>query len=120
MKVPVEALKATIARYNELAKLGKDLDFGKRTDRLTILEKPPFYASHALIGFLVVLGGFYVNTKVQLLDEERKPIQGIYLTGNTVGNRFGMDYPLICPGLSHAFAWTTGYLSAKNAASEKA
>jgi fumarate reductase flavoprotein subunit len=120
MKVPVDTLKATIARYNELCKIGKDLDFGKRADRLTTVEKPPFYASQALIGFLVALGGFYVNTKLQLLDGERKPIQGIYLAGNTVGNRFGVDYPLICPGLSHAFAWTTGYLAAKNAAAEKA
>ena len=120
MKVPADTLKATIARYNELCKLGKDLDFGKRADRLTTIEKAPFYASQALVGFLVVLGGFYVNTKLQLLDEERKPIQGIYCAGNTVGNRFGMDYPLIAPGLSHAFAWTTGYLAAKNAAAEKA
>jgi fumarate reductase flavoprotein subunit len=119
MKVPADTLKATVARYNELAKLGRDLDFGKRSDRITTVEKPPFYASQALIGFLVVLGGFYVNTKLQLLDEERKPIEGIYLAGNTVGNRFGMDYPLICPGLSHAFAWTTGYLAARNAAAEK-
>ena len=120
MKVPAETLKATIARYNELCKLGKDPDFGKRADRLTTIEKPPFYASQALVGFLVVLGGFYVNTKLQMLDQDRKPIEGIYLAGNTVGNRFGADYPLIAPGLSHAFAWTTGYLAAKNAAGEKA
>jgi len=120
MKVPADTLKATIARYNELCKIGKDLDFGKRADRLSTIEKPPFYASQALIGFLVALGGFYVNTKLQMLDEDRKPIQGIYLAGNTVGNRFGIDYPLIAPGLSHAFAWTTGYLAAKNAAAEKA
>ena len=119
MKVPADTLKATIARYNELCKIGKDLDFGKRADRLTTIEKPPFYASQALIGFLVALGGFYVNTKLQMLDEDRKSIQGIYLAGNTVGNRFGIDYPLIAPGLSHAFAWTTGYLAAKNAVAEK-
>jgi len=120
MKVPAETLKATIARYNELCRLGKDLDFGKRAERMTTIEKPPFYASQALIGFLVVLGGFYVNTRLQLLDQDRKPIEGIYLAGNTVGNRFGADYPLIAPGLSHAFAWTTGYMAAKNAAAEKA
>jgi fumarate reductase flavoprotein subunit len=119
MKVPVDTLKATIARYNELCKLGKDLDFGKRSDRLTTIEKPPFYASQALIGFLVALGGFYVNTRLQMLDKDQKPIEGIYCAGNTVGNRFGVDYPLLCPGLSHAFAWTTGYLSGKNAAAEK-
>lgn len=119
MEVPVETFKATIARYNELAKLGKDLDFGKRADRLTTIEKPPFYAGQAVIGFLVALGGMYVNTKLQLLDEERKPIAGIYLAGNTVGNRFANDYTIMCPGLSHAFAWTTGYLAAKNAVAEK-
>lgn len=118
MEVPVGTFKATVARYNELAKLGKDLDFGKRADRMTTIEKPPFYASEALIGFLVALGGLYVNPKLQLLDEERKPINGIYLAGNTVGNRFANDYPLMCPGLSHAFAWTTGYLAAKSAAAE--
>jgi fumarate reductase flavoprotein subunit len=119
MKVPVDTLKATITRYNELCKLGKDFDFGKRSDRLTTIEKPPFYASQALIGFLVALGGFYVNTRLQMLDKDQKPIEGIYCAGNTVGNRFGVDYPLLCPGLSHAFAWTTGYLSGKSAAAEK-
>ena len=119
MKVPSDTLKATIARYNELCKLGKDLDFGKRADRLTTIEKPPFYASQALIGFLVTVSGFYVNTKLQMLDKDRKPIEGIYCAGNTVGNRFANDYPLIAPGLSHAFAWTTGYLCGKNATAEK-
>ncbi len=119
MKVPADTLKATIARYNELCKIGRDLDFGKRSDRLTTIEKPPFYASQALIGFLVALGGFYVNTSLQMLDRDRKPIEGIYCAGNTVGNRFGVDYPLIAPGLSHAFAWTTGYLTGKRATAEK-
>ena len=31
MKVPADALKATVARYNELCKGGKDLDFAKRS-----------------------------------------------------------------------------------------
>jgi len=120
MNVPVDTFKATIARYNELAKSGKDLDFGKRADRLTTIEKPPFYAGTAVVGFLVVVGGLYVNPKLQLLDADRKVIPGIYLAGNTVGNRFANDYPTICPGLSHAFAWTTGYLAGKNAVADKA
>lgn len=120
MEVPVETFKATIARYNELCKLGKDLDFGKRADRLTPIETPPFYAGTAVIAFLVVLGGLNVNTKLQPLDSEWKIIPGLYLAGNTVGNRFANDYPTMCSGLSHGFAWTTGYLAGKNAMAEKA
>lgn len=118
MNLPVVALKATVARYNELARLGKDLDFGKRADRLIALEDPPFYAGKAAMGFLVVVGGLNVNPKLQLLDAKRSVISGIYLAGNTVGNRFANDYPTMCPGLSHGFAWTTGYLAGRAAAAE--
>ena len=38
MKVPADALKRTLARYNGLVKGGRDLDFGKRADRLTAVK----------------------------------------------------------------------------------
>lgn len=44
MGVPVEAFKATVARYNELAAKGHDDDFGKRPELLTPIQKGPFYA----------------------------------------------------------------------------
>ena len=115
MGIPVDTFKATVKRYNELCKLGKDLDFGKRADRMMPVENPPYYAGEAVIAFLVSLGGLFVNTKLQLLDKDRNPIEGIYMTGNTVGNRFANDYTTMCPGMTHAFAWTTGYLAAKSA-----
>ena len=61
----------------------------------------------------------YVNTKLQPLDSDWKVIPGLYLAGNTVGNRFANDYPTMCAGMTHGFAWTTGYLAAKNAMAEK-
>jgi fumarate reductase flavoprotein subunit len=115
MGVPVETFKKTIARYNELCAQGKDLDFGKRADRMMPVNKPPYYAGDMVIAFLVCLGGLYVNPKLQLLDQDRKPIEGIYMAGNTVGNRFANDYPTMCAGMTHGFAWTTGFLSAKSA-----
>jgi fumarate reductase flavoprotein subunit len=118
MDVPAETFKATVSRYNELARLGRDLDFGKNPERLTTIEKPPFYAGSLVQEFLVVLGGLNVNTKLQMLDSEWKAIPGIYLAGNTVGNRFAVDYPTMCPGLSHGMAWTTGRLAGLSAAAE--
>ena len=120
MDVPVKTLKATVERVNHLAKMGKDLDFGKRTDRLFSVEKPPFYAGIIEQHILVILGGLNTNTSFQLLDKDRKVISGLYLAGNTVGNRFAVDYPTMAAGLSHGFAWMTGRLTGLNAAAEKA
>ena len=118
MKVPLETFKKTIARYNELARLGKDLDFGKRVDRLTTVEKPPFYAGSGTPTFLIALGGMNVNPNLQALDAERKVIPGLYLAGNTAGGFFANDYPTMIPGLSHGRALTFGYIAGKNAAAE--
>ena len=119
MEVPVATFKATIERYNKLARMGKDLDFGKRADRLTTVDKPPFFAGIIKQHILVVLGGLITNTKFQPIDADRKVIPGLYLAGNTVGNRFAVDYPTMCAGLSHGFAWTTGRLAGLSAAAEK-
>lgn len=117
--IPVKSFKATIDRYNQMARLGKDLDFGKRGDRMTTIEKPPFFAAMIQQEFLVVLGGLHTNINLQPLDANGKVIPGLYLAGNTVGNRFAVDYPTMCPGLTHGMAWTTGRLAGMYAASEK-
>ncbi len=116
--VPPETLKATVDRYNDLARHGRDLDFGKRADRLTTIEKPPFYAGWVRQEFLVVLGGLNGNTRFQPLDAQGKVIPGLYLAGNTVGNRFGNDYATMCPGLSHGMAYVSGRLAGLYAAAE--
>jgi fumarate reductase flavoprotein subunit len=120
IEIPAATFRATVDRYNELARLGRDLDFGKRPDRLTAIEKPPFYAGLLEQEFLVVLGGLNTNVQLQMLDAAGDVIPGIYLAGNTVGNRFAVDYPTMCPGLSHGMAWTTGRLSGLSAAAERA
>ena len=115
MMVPVETFKATIARYNEIARIGKDLDFGKRPDRLTTIEKPPYYAGQGRYSLEVVNGGLNVNTNLQALDKDWQVIPGLYLAGNTVGNRFAVDYPTMCPGISHGMALHHGRVAGLNA-----
>lgn len=116
MGVPVEQFVATVERYNQLAREGRDADFGKRADRLTTIEKPPYYAGVLVQEFLVVLGGLNTDPQLRMLDKAGAPIAGIYLAGNTVGNRYAVDYPTMCPGLSHGMAWTMGRLAGLNAA----
>ncbi len=118
MKLPVETFKATIKRYNELARLGKDLDFGKRPDRLSPVDKPPYFAGKAGYSLLAVLGGLVVNPNLQPLDKDRQVIPGLYIAGNTMGNRFAGDYPTMCPGLSHGMAIHFGRIAGQKAAKD--
>jgi fumarate reductase flavoprotein subunit len=117
--VPVKTFKATIDSYNMLARKAKDTDFGKCPQRLTTMEKPPFFAALIQQEFLVVLGGLNTNIRLQPLDAGGNIIPGLYLAGNTVGNRFAVDYPTMCPGLTHGMAYTTGRIAGQNAAAEE-
>jgi len=120
MDVPVATFKSTVARYNELARKGKDLDFGKHPDRLTTIEKPLFYACKMKVRYLVILGGLKINTRMQVLDADRNVIPGLYAAGNVSGSFFGGNhYPTTVPGLTHSRAWTFGRLAGLNAAAEK-
>jgi fumarate reductase flavoprotein subunit len=119
MDVPIKTFRATIERINQLARLGKDLDFGKRADRLMTIDKPPYYAGIIEQHILVVLGGIITNTRFQPLDRDRKAIPGLYLSGNTIGNRFAVDYPTMCAGLSHGYAWMSGRLNGLAAVAER-
>ncbi|MBN1683192.1 FAD-dependent oxidoreductase [Candidatus Bathyarchaeota archaeon] len=121
MNVPVDRFKKTIERYNELVKNGCDLDFGKRSDRMTAVGTSPFYAGWTPNPDypMLIFGGLICNERLQPLDSEGKTIQGLYLAGNTVGGRFKLAYPLLCPGISHGMAMTTGYLAGEFAVNKK-
>jgi fumarate reductase flavoprotein subunit len=117
--VPADTFESTVARYTELARMGKDTDFGKHPDRLTTLEKPLYYACKMETRRMVILSGLKINTRLQVLDTERQPIPGLYAAGNNSGSFFGDTYASTVPGLTHSRAWTFGRLAGLNAASEK-
>jgi fumarate reductase flavoprotein subunit len=116
LKLPVGKFTSTIQRYNELAYANKDLDFGKRADRLFPIDTPPYYAGNSGYSLLTVLGGLNINQDLQPLDKNWEAIPGLYLAGNTMGNRFAGDYPTMCPGLSHGMAIHFGRIAGLNAA----
>jgi fumarate reductase flavoprotein subunit len=118
MEVPQETFLATVARYNELASMGEDLDFVKPARRLTTIDKPPFYAAKTGGGFYVTLGGLKVNPRLQVLDTDTNVIPGLYAAGNVSGGFFANLYPIVVPGISHGRALTFGRLAGLNAAAE--
>jgi fumarate reductase flavoprotein subunit len=118
IKVPVETFKATVERYSELARSGRDVDFGKHPDRVTTIEKPPYFACKMEVRFLVILSGLKINNKMQVLDKDGNIIPGLYAAGNASGSFFGHQYPSTIPGLTHSRAWTFGRLAGLNAAAK--
>jgi len=113
MEVPVETLKQTFERYNEMVAQGKDTDFGKRKELLIPLDKPPYTALKFGSALLVVVGGLRVNSRLQVIDSELDPIEGLYAVGNVCGGRYGSDYPMLTPGNSHGSAVVFGYMAAE-------
>lgn len=99
--VPPEALKRTVSRYTELARAGKDGDFGKPSRMMYTIEKPPFYALSIFVSQLVIVGGLSVNGDSQVVDKKGAPIPGLFAIGNAAGSFFANDYPFTVPGLSH-------------------
>lgn len=117
MGLPVDTVKAEIARYNELCNKGHDDDFGKDERRLFALENPPFYAyPFGSSGMLVLMGGLEINKKLQPLNADGDPIEGLYVGGNTMGGRYLVEYPVTVAGISLGQALTFGRLAGMNAA----
>ena len=110
MGVPADALQKTIERYNELASRGVDEDFGKDPANLFPIANPPFYASQVTAVLLTCTGGLDVDGNLQVCTSEGQPIEGLYAIGNTAGNFFSNEYPMVCPGISHGRAITLGYV----------
>jgi hypothetical protein len=118
LQIPADTLKATIDRYNELAEKGVDEDFGKESFRLSKVIKAPFYG--VVIGgrILCTLDGLRINTKMQVLDEEHNPIEGLYAAGNDSGGFFAVSYPEHVPGVCVGRAFTFGRIAGQIAAND--
>ena len=117
--LPKETALASIRRYNELAALGEDLDFGKPAKRLFPIVDPPFYAApFEPAPLLNCVSGLECDWRTRCYDAEGKIIPGLYATGNVQGGRFSGGYPTTVPGISHSMALTFGRQSGLCAAQE--
>lgn len=101
-------LEATVARFNDFARRGRDEDYGRGetlSDRyysdpavtpnpcLAPLEKPPFYAVKIYPGDLGTKGGILTDRHARALDVSGRPIPGLYAAGNCSASVMGETYP---------------------------
>ena len=107
--IPADTFIATIERYNELVEKKFDDDFHKPVEFLYPVKEGPFYAAKIGVALLAIVGGLSVNTDLQVLNNDRQPIPGLYATGNTSGDLYAIDYPINCAGNSNGRCLIWGY-----------
>ena len=120
LQLPVETLKATIARNNELYKKGEDVDYGKEAHRLSPIDKAPFYGAKNTGWLLCTLDGIQINTDMNAIDTEGNPIPGLYVVGNDSGSYFANEYPNLATGMACGRTVTFGRIVGRNLAKAKA
>lgn len=111
----VEAAKASIERYNELAEAGNDADFGKPAHRMFPIVEPPFYASTlGLATMLVIASGLESDEDAHTFDENRDVVPGLYVAGNAQGDRFAVQYPIAMEGVDTSMCVFYGRVAGEN------
>jgi 3-oxosteroid 1-dehydrogenase len=128
MGVDAAGLAQTVAKMNEYAATGKDLDFHrgetaseqyygdenmKPNPNLGPIAKAPFYAIETFPGELGTKGGLRTNDKAQVLREGGGVIEGLYAIGNCSASVMGHTYP--GAGATLGPATTFGYIAARHA-----
>ncbi len=114
MGVDKQTFLAEVENYNKLYEAGEDTQFHKRAELLSAIKEPPFYALKFGPSLLAMPGGLEINEKLQVLDQNDEPIEGLYAIGNASGGRYAVDYPVFINGNSHGSAMTWGYVAAEN------
>jgi predicted oxidoreductase len=105
--VPVDALVATVRRFNEMADRGEDVDFkrfraGDR--RPSKIEKPPFYAVQFFPMTRKNMGGVAIDMQARVVNRQGHAVPGLYASGEITGSvgingSHGMDGTFLGPAI---------------------
>lgn len=124
--IDAAALTDTVARMNEYARTGKDLEFGRGDsayDRyygdptvkpnpcLAPIERPPFYAIRMELGDFGTHGGLVTDSAARVCRASGDPIPGLYAVGNTAAALLP-TYP--GPGSTLGPAMVFAYLASRH------
>jgi len=126
-------LEATIERYNQEARHGRDPEFGRGSKAynryqgdalhgpnpcVEPLQTGPYYAIKLVPGDIGSFMGLKTNQHAQVVDTDGEPIAGLYAAGNDAASIMGGEYTgagiTLGPGL------TFGYVAANHIADQVA
>jgi 3-oxosteroid 1-dehydrogenase len=127
--MPSQTLRATVSRFNDLARTGTDTDFARGrsaydhyyTDPairpnscLAPLWLPPFHAFKIVPGDLGTKGGMRTDARARVLRQDGTAIPGLYAAGNASAAVMGRGYA--GAGSTIGPAMTFGFVAANDIA----
>jgi succinate dehydrogenase/fumarate reductase flavoprotein subunit len=120
--LPVDALTASVNRFNGLIAAGVDADFGRfrQDDRLpATIAKPPFYAVQFFPMTRKNMGGVSIDMQARVLNRQGQVVPGLYAAGELTGSvgingSHGMDGMFLGPAIM------TGRLAGRGIAQARA
>lgn len=99
---------AEVEKYNEFYDAGEDADFGKEAYRLSAIREAPFYGCWSGGALLTTLDGLKINKDMQVINEEKQVIEGLYAAGDCSGSFFSGNYPEYLIGIACGRSMTFG------------
>lgn len=106
---------STMRRYlGEVARKHDD-DFYKEAFWLTPISTAPYYIVRMEPAIFGTIGGILINENIEALNNDRKPIPGLYVAGQDGGGMYGYPYYEIV-GVTQGYAYNSGRLAGENAA----
>lgn len=132
MGVDADDFAQTMARFNQLGRLGVDHDFGRGDNAYDRYYGDPnvepnpnmrpldgkLYAAKVVVSDLGTCGGLVADEKARVLDGDGNVIEGLYAIGNTAANAFGDTYPGAGATIGQGLVF--GYIAANDIAEKKA
>ena len=120
--VDAQGLRKTVARHNDFARTGVDIDFGKGETELNRfngdddhkpnpcigpLATPPYYAVEIWPADIAISTGLSTDADARVLDQDRQVIPGLYACGNDMASPMSGSYPgpgtTLGPGMVFAY-----------------
>lgn len=87
--VDADILINTIDQYNQSVALQSDC-LGRET-LINAIDKPPFYANMKKPTIHHTLGGIEINEMAQVLNQDKQPINGLFVAGEVTGGIHGAN-----------------------------
>jgi fumarate reductase flavoprotein subunit len=110
-----QVFQDTFDQYQEYCRIGEDAYFNKNPNYLVEYEYGPYYLVESSYNQLGTITGLVVNTKLQVLDTDDNPIEGLYSCGADASSTL---YNNMYTGAGDCIGWaiTSGKLAGESSA----
>ena len=81
--IDANGLKATLAEWKVVYDTKKDAQFGRKDSIFSAIDRAPFYGQKTSPASQVTFGGVTRDTEGRAVTPEGKPIEGLYVSGET-------------------------------------